>query len=112
MQSIDSDTQAFKVFLADQGLTIFNEQSIEHGYQIVVTDGLSRNPVNFYKTSRILVQGKDSVLKTKLTEWTNLRQAGVAQGQQEISSYCNDMLLRVTCRWIALANNYVAISFS
>jgi hypothetical protein len=68
MRSIDSDTQAFKAFLADQDLTIFNEQSIDHGYQIIVTDGLSRNPVNFYKTGRILVQGKDSILKTKLTE--------------------------------------------
>lgn len=40
MWSIDSDIQAFKVFLADQSLSIFNEHSIDHGYQIIVTDGL------------------------------------------------------------------------
>ena len=85
MQSLEDNTAAFRAFVETIGLQIFSEQEINHGHQCTVMDGASRVPINFYSTGRILVQGKDSPLKTKLTEWANLRQAGADQAQAKAS---------------------------
>lgn len=63
-------------FLQEKGWGIFEQKEIEHGLQIVVTDGSTRIPVNIYHTGKVVVQGKASEMKTALTEWANLLQAG------------------------------------
>lgn len=75
--SIERNISALNNFLQEKGWAIFNQNDIEHGRQVIVTDGSVRLPVNFYHTGKILVQGKTSEMKTALTEWANLHQAGL-----------------------------------
>jgi ribonuclease HIII len=64
-------------FLQEKGWAIFDQKAIEYGVQFIVTDGSTKLPVNIYKTGRIVVQGKPGEIKTAITEWANLQQAGV-----------------------------------
>ena len=69
-------------FLQEKGWAIFSIKDIDHGCQVVVTDGVIRLPVNIYKTGKIVIQGKASALKDALSEWANLVQSGFQQNVQ------------------------------
>lgn len=68
--------EALENFLSQRGWHILEQRTIEHGLQVIVTDGAARLPVNLYNTGKILVQGKPGEMKNELTEWANLLQAG------------------------------------
>jgi ribonuclease HIII len=68
---------AFEKFIAEKGWAIWERKDIDYGHQVVITDGSTRLPVNFYTSGKILPQGKASDLKTAVTEWANLVQAGL-----------------------------------
>jgi len=76
-EQIDNNLVDLRRFLKEKGWQIFSEKNIEHGYQVMVTDGTVRLPINFYKTGRILVQGKPCTMRDELIEWANLIQIGV-----------------------------------
>lgn len=68
---------AFERFVAEKGWSILDQKDIDHGRQIMVTDGVSRLPVNFYGTGTILPQGKPSEMQAAITGWPNFQQAGI-----------------------------------
>lgn len=74
---ISANLEAFEHFLKEKGWGIFGQKNIDYGCQVIVTDGTIRLPVNFFSTGRIVVQGKSCEMKTALTEWANLIQAGL-----------------------------------
>jgi len=76
-ERINANLEAFEHFLKEKGWGILEQKNIDCGRQIVVTDGTMRLPVNFFNTGRIVVQGKSCEMKTALTEWANLIQAGL-----------------------------------
>jgi ribonuclease HIII len=92
MSLVERRIETFKAFLGDEQLTIFEEKEISYGYQIVVTNGIERVPVNFFNTGKISVQGKASVLQTQLREWSQrhedgaLPQAGVSHTKKYVVS--------------------------
>lgn len=75
---IRSNLEALENFLSQKGWHILEQRTIEHGLQVIVTDGVARLPVNLYSTGKILVQGKPGEMKNELTEWANLLYAGFA----------------------------------
>lgn len=75
---VKTNLTALERFLEEKGWRIFSQKNIDHGHQVVVTDGSARLPVNFYNTGKILVQGKSCEMKIALTEWANLIQAGLS----------------------------------
>jgi len=76
--TLDENIEAFRAYVLIQGLQIFGEQKIEHGYQFTVADQSIRIPVNFYTTGTINVQGKSSQLKIQLQEWVSSRRSSAA----------------------------------
>lgn len=68
---------ALERFAREQGWEIVPSQDLAYGRQVIVTDGVTRLPVNLYHTGRIVVQGKACAMKARLTEWANLFQAGM-----------------------------------
>lgn len=69
--------EEFRKFIQEKNWQLFSEKEIDHGYQVVVTDGATRLPVNFFHTGKITPQGKPCETKTAITEWANLIQSGL-----------------------------------
>jgi ribonuclease HIII len=78
--TITINLQKLEHFLNEKGWKVFDQKKIEYGLQVIVTDGCTCVPVNLYHTGRIVVQGRPGELKTALTEWANLVQAGLVPG--------------------------------
>jgi ribonuclease HIII len=66
---LQSNIQALREFIHSKGWTIVSEKEIQSGYQLVVTDGATRIPINLYSTGKALIQGKASSLQNELTSW-------------------------------------------
>jgi|GEM_PF-376145 len=75
---VGTNLKALERFLEERGWRIFGQKTIDHGHQVIVTDGNIRLPVNFFNTGKIVIQGKPCGMKTALTEWANLIQAGLS----------------------------------
>lgn len=74
---LETNIAEFRLWLASNDWHVLSEHPIDYGQQFVISDGMNQLPVNFYQTGRILAQGKTSPLKTAVTEWANLFQAGI-----------------------------------
>jgi len=74
---MESNISEFQQWLSSIGLEVYGEKDIQHGRQLIVTDSAARCQVNFYSTGKIVVQGKKSNLRDKLSEWANLQQAAI-----------------------------------
>ncbi|MGB9800877.1 MAG: ribonuclease HIII [Thermanaerothrix sp.] len=66
---------ALEELLRESGLQIVERKAIPFGVQIVLTDGLSRVPLNIFTSGRISVQGKPSDLQAKLDAWAKQQEA-------------------------------------
>src|SRR6266516_2022221 len=81
---LQANIDALREFVHSNGWTILAEKEIQSGYQLVVTDGITRVPVNLFTTGRALIQGKPGVLQTKLKSWWDGRKA--TNQQQAVSA--------------------------
>ncbi len=66
-QNLQAIIEAFRNFVSNRGWSISDEKEIQHGYQLTVTDGITKIPVALYSSGKALVQGKVSPLQTELT---------------------------------------------
>ena len=64
---------ALREFASHEGWSIASEKEIDYGYQMVVFDGITKNPVDFFPSGKILVQGKPGALRTQLLAWREER---------------------------------------
>ncbi|MFL5659618.1 MAG: ribonuclease HIII [Ktedonobacteraceae bacterium] len=64
---------ALREFASREGWSIASEKEIDYGYQMVVFDGITKNPVDFFPSGKILVQGKPGALRTQLLAWREER---------------------------------------
>ena len=64
---------ALRELASRKGWSIASEKEIDYGYQIVVFDGITKNPVDFFPSGKILVQGKPGALRTELLAWREER---------------------------------------
>jgi ribonuclease HIII len=70
---LQANIDALREFVQSNGWTILNEKEIQSGYQLRITDGITRVPVVFFTTGRVLIQGKPGELQTRLKSWWNER---------------------------------------
>ncbi len=56
-----------------RGWKILDEKEIAYGYQFLVTDGISRVPIAFFNSGKVLIQGKSGELQTQLKAWWDTR---------------------------------------
>ncbi len=71
---LQTKVEALREFIQSKGWSISAEKEIAHGYQLVVTDGPNKTPINLFKTGKVLIQGKPSILQTELRSWGDERQ--------------------------------------
>lgn len=72
---LQANLEALRAFIQSKGWTIAGEKEIQSGYQLKVTDGITRIPVDFFATGRALIQGKPGVLRSELKSWWDARKA-------------------------------------
>jgi ribonuclease HIII len=71
---LQETANAFREFVHNQGWSIISEREIAYGYQLVVTDGADKTPVDLFTSGKVLVQGKPSALQTALKLWVREQQ--------------------------------------
>ena len=76
---LQANIDALRELVLSQGWTILDEKEIQSGYQLSVTDGITRIPVAFFNSGKALIQGKPGELQTRLKSWWNERKAGLVQ---------------------------------
>ena len=76
---LQANLDALREFVESQGWSIIAEKEISYGYQLLVTDGISRIPVDLFSTGKALIQGKPGMLQTELKTWWSTRKAPSTQ---------------------------------
>ena len=76
---LQANIDALREFVQSNGWTILAEKEIQSGYQLKVTDGITRISVDFFTTGRALIQGKPGELQTRLKSWWNERKVASVQ---------------------------------
>ena len=71
---LQTTVNVFREFVHSQGWSIIAEKELMYGYQLVVTDGRARTPVDLFTTGKVLVQGKPSELQTAIKAWVYKQQ--------------------------------------
>jgi ribonuclease HIII len=72
---LQTNVDALREFVRSKGWSIVAEKEIAHGYQLVVTDGINKTPVDFFTTGKTLIQGRPSALQAEIQSWANERRA-------------------------------------
>ncbi len=70
---LQANMDALREFAQSNGWMIVDEKDIQSGYQLVVADGITKVPVAFFFSGKVLIQGKPGELQTKLKAWWDAR---------------------------------------
>lgn len=70
---LQANVDSLRELVQGKGWSIVAEKEIAYGYQILVSDGISRIPVDLYTTGKALIQGKPGELQAQLKAWWNTR---------------------------------------
>jgi ribonuclease HIII len=70
---LQTNIEALRELVQSKGWTILDEKEIQSGYQLLITDGISRIPVAFFYSGKALIQGKPGELQKQLKTWWNTR---------------------------------------
>jgi ribonuclease HIII len=82
-ETLRANVDSFREYIDSQGWTLESEKEIQSGYQLVVSDGESKLPVNFYTTGKALVQGKAGELRDGVQAWWDQRSV-IAEGKRSV----------------------------
>lgn len=72
---LQENITAVREFVHKKGWTIFAEKEISYGYQLLVTDEITRIPISLFQSGKVLIQGKPGELQTQLKTWWDARKA-------------------------------------
>jgi hypothetical protein len=70
---LQANIDALREFAQSNGWVIVNEKDIQSGYQLVVTDGITKIPIAFFYSGKALIPAKPGELQTKLKTWWDAR---------------------------------------
>lgn len=73
LSKLQANIGALRELAQSKGWSIVTEKEIAYGYQLLVTDGITRVPVDLFTTGKALIQGKQGDLQTQLNTWWNTR---------------------------------------
>ena len=76
---LQANIDALRELVQTQGWTILYEKEIQSGYQLSITDGITRIPVAFFNSGKALIQGKSGELQTQLKAWWDARKVSTRQ---------------------------------
>jgi ribonuclease HIII len=79
VSKLQANIDALREFVQSKGWTILDEKEIQYGYQLLVTDGISRISVAFFYSGKVLIQGKPGELQTQLKSWCYTSNASSTQ---------------------------------
>lgn len=65
----------FRTYILQRGWPILNERAIQSGFQLLVTDGITRVAIDCYTNGNALIQGSAGALKTDLQSWWEQQKA-------------------------------------
>lgn len=74
-KQLDVVVEMFRAHLLDQGWSIVEEKDLQNGLQLLVTDGMTKVPIDCYTNGNALIQGPAGVLKTELQTWWKQQKA-------------------------------------
>ena len=74
---LQRNVETLREFIQSKGWSISAEKEIAYGYQLVVTDGANKIPINLFTTGKTLIQGKPSILQTELRSWADERRVSL-----------------------------------
>ena len=72
---------AFRELIQQKGWIIVEEKPIQSGYQITVTDAITKVPVSIFQSGKMLIQGKPGVLQDTIKQWSLQKQTAETQTQ-------------------------------
>jgi ribonuclease HIII len=70
---LQANIDALRALVQSKSWSIVAEKEIAYGYQLLVTDGITRVPIDLFTTGKALIQGKPAELQTQLKAWWNTR---------------------------------------
>ena len=70
---LQTNLDALRAFVEQQGWQVIDEKTIQYGYQLTVSDGKDRIPVGLYESGKTLVQGRPGALQSALKNWQDTR---------------------------------------
>jgi ribonuclease HIII len=76
---LQADIDALQELIHSNGWMIVDKKSIQSGYQVVVTDEVTKVPIAFFFSGKALIQGKPGELQSKLKAWWEARKAPSTQ---------------------------------
>lgn len=66
---------AFRELIQQQGWSIVAEKELQHGYQLLVTDGSTKVSIDCFTTGNALIQGQTGKLRNEIQDWWSERKA-------------------------------------
>jgi len=75
VSKLQADIDALQEFTKGNGWLIVDNKVIQSGYQVIVTDEITKVSVAFFYSGKVLIQGKSGELQTKLKTWWDTRKA-------------------------------------
>jgi len=77
-KQLDVVVEMFRAYILDQGWSIVEEKDLQHGLQLLVTDGITNVFIDCYTNGNALIQGSADALKTELQTWWKQQKASLA----------------------------------
>src|SRR5258706_4268669 len=101
---LQANIDAFRDFVHTNGWTILEERKIQNGFQLLVTDGITRVAIDCYTNGNASIRGSTGTLKADLQNWWQQRKASSA------SPLLEEAKLSATVRTIVEAFRAFAVS--
>ncbi len=79
LSKLQANIDALQELIQSNGWLIVDKKVIQSGYQVVVTDEITKVSVAFFYSGKVLIQGKPGELQTKLKTWWCSRKAPSTQ---------------------------------
>jgi ribonuclease HIII len=73
VSKLQANIDALRELVQSKGWKILDEKEIQSGYQLTITDGITRIPFSFFNSGKALIQGKPGELQTQLKTWWDTR---------------------------------------
>ncbi|HWZ19287.1 MAG TPA: ribonuclease HIII [Ktedonobacteraceae bacterium] len=75
LSKLQANIDAFREFIQNNAWSIIDEKEIQYGFQLRITDGITKVTVAFFNSGKVLIQGKPGELQTQLKSWWYSREA-------------------------------------
>jgi ribonuclease HIII len=77
--NLQATIDVLREFIRNNAWSIIDEKEIQFGYQLIITDAITRTPIALFHSGKILIQGKPGELQTQFKAWWEARKASSAQ---------------------------------